>query len=467
MKNFLQIPGTTKLVKIVLLIGLIVLLFSYTLPWILHNGTSREYSGIDFHGYWYAGHYTRAGVNPYWAIVNKNPFPVYWDPRFPGSGVPYQLGTEDGGVEADLELPIYYLDGPAVRDYPVAQVLIVVPAATAPLNLFMGLFSWLSWPIARSIWLGLNIVLAIFIPWLGFRLFENFRKISCVDSLILAFAFYNFYGLRQSLVVGQQSVICLFLLLLAMLYRDRWLLAGLLLGFGISKYSVGLPIFLLFLLQKRTRVVAVSLVVQLVGVLLLMPLAHGSIIETVKAYLKALSLNYSQEGVHMLARFPDNHFVGYLFVVAILIALAFLIKDVYFRINDRGIENNAVQLNILSLMTVGLFLAVYHRIHDLPFMIFFFLTAMAVQSGSWKLVRWENSLMVSAYLLLIGLLILPTIPGKIFSYLQIPASAIDAFVSENAISTFALVLMFAVSAWLQIKIFTLSNQSQVLKEEQE
>lgn len=73
---------------------------------------------------------------------------------------------------------------------------------------------------------------------------RDYINIDTISKLILALAFYNFYGLRQCLVVGQQSIISLFLLLLAMLVKDRWLLAGVLLGFGISKYSVGLPVFL-------------------------------------------------------------------------------------------------------------------------------------------------------------------------------------------------------------------------------
>lgn len=83
---------------------------------------------------------------------------MYWDPRYPSSGAPSNAN------ESLLRLPIRYLDGHEVEKYPVAQVLIVFPSATAPLTTFMGLFSWLSWLVARTIWLWINIVLALLIP---------------------------------------------------------------------------------------------------------------------------------------------------------------------------------------------------------------------------------------------------------------------------------------------------------------
>jgi hypothetical protein len=458
MKLLLNMTSATKALKFLLLAGLVGLLLIYTLPWTIRNATSQEYSGIDFHGYWYAGHYMRAGVNPYWALLNNNPNPLYWDPRHPGSGIPSSAGTENGEIESNLKLPIYYLDGVTVKDYPVAQLMIVAPAATAPLGLFMGLFSWFSWFTARSIWLVLNFILAILIPWLGFGLINNFKKISLVDRLILAFAFYNFYGLRQCLTVGQQSVLCLFLLLLAILNKDRWLLAGILLGFGISKYSVGLPIFLLFLLQKRTKAVIVSLVVQLIGALLLLPLYHGSIVDTAKSYLEALSLNYSQRGIHLLARFPNNPIVGYVFVVTILMALVFLVRQMYVHFKDRDISEGAIQLNLINLMIIGIFLAAYHRIHDLPFTIFFFLTFLAVRSEGLELARPEKMWLFSICALLAGLLMIPTFPGRFLSSLQIPDSIITTFASENAMSTFTLVMMFIVSAWLQLRFFTVRTK---------
>lgn len=462
MQDITPIGRFAKPIKFFLIFVLFGILFIYTLPWIFNNSSSREYSGIDFHGYWYAGHYTREGLNPYWAILSRNSFPVYWDPRYPGSGVTFYEGRNDGGLEAELILPIRYLDGHVVEEYPVAQVLIVAPSATAPLTLFMGLFSWFSWLTARTLWLGLNIVLAALIPWLGFRLLDEHRKISLTDKFILALVFYNFYGLRQCLVVGQQSVISLFFLVMALLLaRDHWLLAGILLGFGISKYSVGLPCFLLFLLQKEIRIIIVSLIVQALGVLLLTPLAHGSLFETAKAYIKVFDLSYSQDGIHLLARFPENPFIMYLFALVILMVLAYFLRIMYFRPATNVKKNNAQHLNILSLLTIGIFLTIYHRIHDLPFAIFFFLPLLVISVDSLQSYSWEDVIISSAKWLVIALLVFPTLPGKLLSYFDVPPETVLIFASENAISTITMLLMFFVSVWMQLKIFGRSGQVDV------
>ncbi|MCI0553439.1 MAG: glycosyltransferase 87 family protein [Anaerolineae bacterium] len=465
MLNIVRSTCFSQIAKILLVIILLGVFLAYTLPWVDENSGSREYSGIDFHGYWYAGHYTRVGVNPYWAILNKEEFPVYWDPRYPGSGSASQLSNENPGFESELELPLSYLDGPVVEDHPVAQLLIVAPSATSPLTLFMGLFSWVSWPVARTIWLGLNLMLALLIPWLGFRLIRDHLRVDGVTKIIFALAFYNFYGLRQSLVVGQQSIICLFLLLLALLVRDRWLLAGFLLGVGLSKYSVGLPVFLLFLMQKRTRILLVSLVVQSLGVLWLTHLEHGSLLETTKAYLKALDLNYLQDGVHLLARFPENQSIGYIFSVLVIVVLVYLVSHSLLQRADPRGRSDVIQLNVLTLLTIGIFLAVYHRIHDLPFMVFFLLTIITAHGGNRNNSPREQVVITIVQFLSIFMLIFPTVPGNFLSYLGVPTGIVSTIASENATSTGAMLLTFFLTAWIQLKILAEPKRAGILKNE--
>ncbi len=234
-------------VKLLVLTILILITLVYTIPWTIWNATERPYSGLDFHGYWYAGHFVRQGINSFAAILNS-PEPNYWDPRIPDSGNPQLLK----GAEASLKLPIYYLDGHVARSHPIAQSLIVVPALTAPLNLVLGLFSWFSWPVARVIWIMLNIFFAASMPWMALRLVDNANLLSLVDKLIFAFTFYNFYGLRQSIVVGQQSLVSLFLLLLSLLYRDKSMLSGIFLGLVFQSILWDCPFLSIFCCRRGT-----------------------------------------------------------------------------------------------------------------------------------------------------------------------------------------------------------------------
>jgi len=439
------------LVKLSLLITLVVLLLVYTLPWIIVNSQTRDYSGIDFHGYWYAGHYLRAGVNPYAAILNNDPFPIYWDPRIPGSGIPYRLGAL-GGFERALKLPIHYLDGVVITDYPVARLLIVAPSATAPLEWFVSLFSWFSWNVARTLWLLLSLLFAALIPWLGYRLFPASIKINILDKLLTAFVFYNLYGLRQTLVVGQQSLICLFTLLLALVLRDRWILAGILLGFGISKYSVGLPVFLFFLFQKEYRIILTSLAVQVLAALFFLPLEQGSLIETITAYLKVLDLNYSQTGVHLAAHIPSGNLSVFAATLVLVVLAVFSLRRACLFVQNHPEYRSLFALNSLNLMVVTVFLGAYHRIHDMPFIIFFLLTLVAVHAYGLEFSKAEHH---SINLLQVGLLILlvyPAVLMKITSMAGVPAEFAGLVFSEDVMSMISLLVIFGVSIWFQKKL---------------
>lgn len=430
--------------KVVVLLTLLLNTAAYTIPWVFANSLSKEYSGIDFHGYWYAGHYLRQGVNPYAAILNS-PDPVYWDPLVPDSGNPYKPTAP----EYALTLPVTYLDGVTVTQPPVAQTMIVVPAMTAPLNLLIGLFSWFSWQTARWLWLALNLIFTAVIPWLALRLVNNRHKLDTLDKWIFALVFYNFYGVRQGLVVGQQTMICLFLLVLALLFHDKWLLSGILLGFGISKYSVGLPAFLYFLRQRNYRSVLVAVIVQVVGILLLVPLKWGSPMDTLSAYLQVFSVNFIQEGVHLSARFADVRLQGFSFGV-ILVVIVYFMSRQQVPGKTTGLSENAARLNDLNILTLGIFLTTYHRVHDMPFMIFFLLACLVVwiENRDLAIGRFPSIVLALTMTAILSLLLFPTVPGKVIARLEVLSFIPPAWTSLEAFSSIAMLLMLALSAWL-------------------
>lgn len=82
MKMFLGSFFRQNVGKLLVLSVLILLTVLYTVPWTVRSSIENEYSGLDFHGYWYAGHFIRQGINSYAAVVN-DPNPNYWDPLNP------------------------------------------------------------------------------------------------------------------------------------------------------------------------------------------------------------------------------------------------------------------------------------------------------------------------------------------------------------------------------------------------
>ena len=447
MSLWIESIWNNKFFKLSLVIALAGLTVFYTIPWIVTHALQKEYSGVDFQDYWYAGHYLRQGGNAYAAIFN-DPNPNYWDPRIPGSGDPNRLPSP----EYLLDLPIYYLDGYVAESYPIAQTLIVAPSITAPLNLLIQLLAWFSWPAARFIWMTLGMLFAAIIPWLAIQLVDERSKLSLMDKLVFAMFFYNFYGLRQSIIIGQQTLISLLLLTLALLYRKNWLLAGLLLGFGVSKYSVGLPIFLYFFLQKEYRAVLVSMVLQVLGILLLVPLEWGSPLETLVAYYRIFEVNYAQDGVYLLARFAGDQIKLIVFLLVLGVVAYFVAKQYFLKSALPGSEKSSMGLNDLNLITLAIFMTTYHRIHDMPFMIFFFLPVIAILLDARRLLTpTQTSVLYIGMGILAAILIVPT--GWV-----VAASRVDAFMdvpelwgSVEAASSIGLLVMLGFSIWFQMR----------------
>ena len=434
-----------KLSLVILLAGLTVF---YTIPWIVTHSVEKEYSGVDFQDYWYAGHYLRQGGNAYAAIFN-DPNPNYWDPRIPGSGDPNKLPSS----EYLLDLPIYYLDGQVAEGYPIAQTLIVAPSITAPLNLPIQLLAWFSWPTARFMWMTFGLVFAAIIPWLALQLVDKHSRLSLMDKLIFALFFYNFYGLRQSIMIGQQTLISLLLLTLALLFRKNWLLSGLLLGFGVSKYSVGLPVFLYFFLRKEYRTILVAVLLQVLGILLIVPLEWGSPLETLVAYYKIFEVNYSQDGVYLLARFTESWVKVAVFLL-VLGTVAYFVGKQYFR--NRTLpepQESALGLNDLNLITLAIFMTTYHRIHDMPFMIFFLLSAMAVMLDFKESIftSTQKSILYVGMGILAAILVVPTGWTFITSRVVALVDISERWSSVEAASSIGLLIMLGFSIWFQMK----------------
>jgi hypothetical protein len=229
------------------------------------------------------------------------------------------------------------------------------------------------------------------------------------------------------------------------------MISGLLLGFGVSKYSVGLPVFVYFLLQQKHRAILVGIMVQAIAVLFLAPFKWGSPINTLTAYLKIVDVNYSQDGVHLLARFPESQTKIVLFLIILSTIILFSARHYLYHRESKP-EGNFASLSVLNLLTLAIFLITYHRIHDMPFVIFFFLTCIAglIELRNFSFSRTQSTIVVLAITVIIVLLLLPTLPGNVAAYIGIDNIIPGHWDSVEASSSIALVLMFVLSIWFQL-----------------
>jgi hypothetical protein len=123
---------------------------------------------------------------------------------------------------------------------PAYQALIFVP------------FSLLPYRTAYLAFLAVNLVLLAMTFWI---LRPNMRNLSRVWQALPVFIFLVFYPITLALMQGQDSILLLLLLAAALvaLEQGQERRAGILVGLGLFKMQIVIPIALLFLLWRRWR----------------------------------------------------------------------------------------------------------------------------------------------------------------------------------------------------------------------
>lgn len=290
---------------------------------------------IDFHSYWYAGHFIWEGEDPYQAVFEGR------EPR----------------------LPVRYWDGLVVTTGKIAQEhLATMPANTAPIVLLLTLFSRLSWPTAATVWACINVVLALIVGVLTGRVLGYTWH--SLQAMFILLSFLSLIATREAIETGQTSLLVLACSLGALFISDsRPWVAGILLGIGLSKYSLSFPFFLCLALQRRFLTLIVGLAVQISGVALINIISHSSPFEVLSAYLHILRLHAGLPGFHLTATLLRGLGVWSTLIIGLGSAILWVTVFTMYKRSRRGlgsIDNFAV----LTLAMVWNLLVFYHRRYD-------------------------------------------------------------------------------------------------------
>jgi len=270
--------GTTKTILVVAIVIVLTLTFVRIITLVVQDGGSH-----DFHPYWYQGHSLRRESNPYRAYLHRE--------------VP--------------DLPVSYIDGVTITTPPVAQAgLSQSVTNTAPLVLLLSMLSFYSWPIAKMNWMAINLALILFLPWLLIRSFPLRGVFGRTDRLLIILGTFAFAATRGSVAIGQTTLIVFCLLLGVLVLRRRhWFLAGILLGIGLSKYSLAIPFCLFLLLEGKKRdwaIICVALLTQLLGLLTLTVISGDSPL-TIVGFYRTIAQSFRSDpnlGVQLGVLFP-------------------------------------------------------------------------------------------------------------------------------------------------------------------
>jgi len=296
-----------------------------------HNGA------IDFHAYWYAGHFVRQGTDPYWAYLNS----------------------------AEPNVPIHYVDKVEAAGQPVSQGLCITPANSAPMVLLLHLLAYFSWPVAKMLWLALNAAMVLATPWLLWKLLP-----CSLDRWwrgLIALTYYGMAGTRVALGNGQTSIIVIFLMLasLVLLQQDRKYPAGIALGLALSKFTLAIPLFLFLAYKRKWLVLGVSILVQVLGLAVMAALPPGTPMSAISDYYSIAAGHVYVPGIHLTGLFPTHKLLP--LIVGIGFSILVLAPMSYILFMDQNLaqrQKDVTDYLALTALCLWGLLAAYHQIYD-------------------------------------------------------------------------------------------------------
>jgi hypothetical protein len=350
--------------------------------------TGKPRGGVDLHPFWYAGHFILQGQDPYEAYFTGN----------------------------QLNLPVRYLDGVVINEYPVAQEqLSPTPANTPVMLLIISLFSHFSWNTAKWMFLVVNLSFMLITAWIVLRQipFANV-KLDRFDELLILLVYFDFSATRIAIENGQTTLFIFLMMVLAVILAKRsWPLAGLALGIALSKYSLALAVFTFFLYKKNFKILLLAITVQAVGILTLAAIGGNSPMTVVQENIQIFSEIFNQPGIH-LADFTRNFTSDPVLMqipVLIMTTLVFGLLFLWLR-NHKTIpstEQAILDFHVLTICFLWTLLVGYHRQYDTLVLIVFMVLIFKglAYPNLWRLNNDARLLLLALIALILPILVLP------------------------------------------------------------
>jgi hypothetical protein len=349
--------------------------------------TGKPLGSRDFHQFWYAGHFILQGSDPYEAFFAGEP----------------------------PALPVAYLDGVIIDQYPVAQYdLEITPSNTPMMLLLLSPFSYFSWEVAKWMFLVVNLILMFVTGWLAIRPFPfGGVQLSPIDEVLLFLVYFDFSATRIAIENGQTTLLVFLLMLVALLYAERsWSISGLALGISLSKYSLSLPVFLFLLYKRKFKILLVAILVQIFGVLGIAAVTGSSPLTIIFENIQLFFRLFDQPGVHLSRWFEfisDNHFVS---LVPVLVMTLFIFVPILLWLRKRTgppETENVIDFHLLTILFIWTILVAYHRLYDTLILIFFMILIFKglALPNLWKLTEKGKKALLVFMAMIPPILILP------------------------------------------------------------
>ncbi len=351
--------------------------------------TGKPLGSRDFHQFWYAGHFIIQGTDPYQAFFTHE------QPR----------------------LPVHYLDGVVVNQYPVAQPnLEITPSNTPAMLVFLSPLAVLSWGHAKWIFMAINFLLMLGTAWLVLRRVSfGGIQLTPLEELFLFLTYFDLSATRIAIENGQTTLLVFLLMLIAIIEADRgWHISGISLGLALSKYSLSLPIFLFFLYKKKYKALLFAVFVQMVGVLALSEITKQSPVTIMYENVMLFFRLFDQPGVHLSRWFEflsANDLVAEVpvLVMTVLVFIPILFWTHRHAKTASAYARDILDFHILTILLIWTMLVAYHRLYDTLVVIFFMVLFFKglTDPNIWNLSNRQHRMLTTVMTILPLILILP------------------------------------------------------------
>ena len=218
-------------------------------------------------------------------------------------------------------------------------------------------FALMPWPVAKSLWLALNLLCTGGLLVLAFRLLLPGRQLWAYAAI--GTLFVTSVAWRNVIGNGQHTIVALFLFLLADALAERRhpIAAGLALALALVKYSLILFLLPLLVIKRQWLPLAIALAV------------HGLLTLLVAFHLNENPLRLVGQSLAVMRKLEDDGYVdlfalgahiGVPVLVPAAISAAMLAATLW-AVARRGARDPALALAALAMVAV---LLVYHRAYD-------------------------------------------------------------------------------------------------------
>lgn len=304
------------------------------------NRFDNSHWGYDLYQFWYAGHFFWQGQDPYTScLTGEQPdYPAY---------LPLPRGsTRSAKLPRSGQVPI--LPG------------------SAPLFLILAPLSLAPWVEATLCWGVINIFLGVIYVWLLLQLTKS--KLFSNPGILLVFVLFSMQGTRQVIELGQNSLLISVSMFAAwyLQERQRPVLAGILLGIAISKYTLAFPILLYFLYRRWFKAAGAAFLTQFAGLVIIALVSRTDPRQIIRAYAAMSSLVMQQtqiDSIHLMRL--SNGPAAYLVLGSISLAM---VLGLFLWYNSRSANlryDSAAGMALVGIVTLWSFISMYHSRHDM------------------------------------------------------------------------------------------------------